>query len=276
LFKISHLAGDSAGLKEAVARVASTYHRLRDNPEFRPSPNTNISRGLWQIFRQLPLSAWQESRRKSKPGPSHAFRVLDEAGNVVRTDEPVFLVRHLTPAQVSGMVELGERCGGKINDIVGAIFLRALANEGEKQPGIQLRLQSTVDLRRWYLAEQKSVDICNLSYFEYLNLGEDPGPDLRTTLERVSQFSRERKSNWIGLSSFLGEIGLLLVLPSMPLNAIFRQISHLRNARNLLTNMGPIDSDRVTFDYPPQRAFMLVPPLYAPAVGLESVDSTAA
>jgi len=275
LFKISHLAGDSAGLKDAIACVASIYGTLGDDPQYRPVPNIDGSRGLRQVIRQVPVSAFpqvwknarQEARSKSKPRLTHALRLLDDAGEVVRTDTPVFLTRHLTTAQVSGMVELGRQCGGKLNDVVVAAFLRALAKVIPRPPGAQSRLQTTVDLRRWYIPGEKSGGICNLSFFEYPNLGEDLGDDFQTTLERVSQFTQSRKDSWIGLSSFLGEMGLLMLVPRRILNFFFRRVSYDENSRNLLTNMGPIDVDSVTFDRPPVYGFMLVPPLYAPALG---------
>lgn len=274
-FKFSHLAGDSAGLKDSIASVASIYRRLPDDPEYRPDPNIDGSRGLGQVIRQVPVSAfpqvWRnarhEARSKGKPRVTHALRLIDESGDVVRTDTPVFLTRHLTSSQVSDMTELGRECNAKINDAVVAAFLRALQKTVPKPPGAQLRLQTTVDLRRWYLPDGKSGGICNLSFFEYPNLGEDPGADFLTTLERVSRFTQERKANWIGMSSFLGEMGLLMLVPRRILNFFFRRVSFDENSRNLLTNMGPIDVESVTFDNPPAYAFMLVPPLYAPALG---------
>ena len=275
LFKFSHLVGDAGGTKMAVARVAEIYLRLRDDPEYKPEPNINGSRMLAQVFKRLPLSAlpriWlnarREARRTGKPRLTRAFRLLDEHGEVVRTNEPVYLTRVLTTSQVQGMSELGRRCGGKINDVVVAAFMRTLAKLVPGQPGDQLRLQTTVDLRTWYLPEARAGGICNLSSFENPNLGEDPGPDFKTTLKRVADFTRERKSNWVGLSTFLGETGLLMMIPRRPLNRIFRKISHIDNSRNLLTNGGPIEPDAVTFDHPPKVAYLMTPPLYAPAPG---------
>jgi NRPS condensation-like uncharacterized protein len=132
-------------------------------------------------------------------------------------------------------------------------------------------MQMTVDLRRWHLNGARAGGICNLSAFEYPNIGYEPGRDFDETLARVSTFMRRRKADMPGLSQApflplyyrLSYQGLLKFF-RVVIGAMIRK----HNFMNVLTNMGPILPELVTFgDMTPTDAWLLVPPIYPPLFG---------
>ena len=54
-----------------------------------------------------------------------------------------------------------------------AAFYRALAKAEAWDGRAALRIQTTVDLRRWYIPSGKAEGICNLSTYEHINLGRE-------------------------------------------------------------------------------------------------------
>jgi NRPS condensation-like uncharacterized protein len=137
----------------------------------------------------------------------------------------------------------------------------------------------TIDLRQWHLGSARAEGICNLSTFEYIYLGKNPGLVFDDTLGRISSFMRARKANWPGLNQVfhlplyyrLSYEGLLKFFKS------YMAFTKKRNLPNTLTNMGQILPELVTFgELAPSTARLLAPPIYPPAfvAGLSGYNST--
>ena len=54
LLKVTHEVTDAAGTKEIASLISETYLKLKEDPDFRPIPNINGSRGIFQVLRHIP------------------------------------------------------------------------------------------------------------------------------------------------------------------------------------------------------------------------------
>ncbi len=272
LLKIAHQVCDAGGLNDLAAQLSHIYAQLIKNPGYRPRPNIHGARHCSQIMRHLPWYIYpvlfflflRTTLSTQIPKKTHALLVP------VGPREPfTFVIRHLAPAQVNRLKAYGRQHHATINDLMIAAFYRALLKK-EAWDGLSaLRIQTTVDLRRKYLPSGKAEGICNLSTYEHINLGREPGSDFAATLDRVSAITRRSKTGWIGLSE-LCTVPLAGLAPYSLLVKACKKLLHERVAsRNYpsgLTNLGLIPPEGVFFDGQPAQAWILPPVVYPPVL----------
>jgi len=276
LLKVAHHATDAGGVKDIAAIVSDIYNRLATEPSFQPEPNIYGSRDITQITRNIPWHAYplmfvsfiRQTWSSLFPAASHTLSMPSGSAKPL-----TYVIRHLTAEHVARLAEYGRMHQATLNDIIVAALYRALAIEGKWNGTSQLRLTTTVDLRKWYLANEKAEGICNLSSFEFLNLGRDLGSNFSATLERVSAIMRRRKAGWLGVTSLI--LSLLIKRLSYRRTVQMARESvrkgHKRqNTPNNFTNMGEIPQEAVNFGVPPLKAWLLPPMAYPPmfAIGM--------
>jgi len=273
LLKVSHMASDAGGTKEIAARVSSIYNRLEHDARFRPEPNLKGSRSFWQILRRIPWYAFPriylnyliENWTNFVPLPTHSISFANGPVN-----SPIFVQHVFEADQVSALANYGRLRNATLNDLMVAAFFRAMASAGNWDGKKQLRLATTADLRR-YLPLKRAEGICNISGFEFINLGTDLGDNFESTLAKISEKMRRRKANWIGLNGMVGAAPLLRFTPFdfqiklMP--RIIRYCTDKGHRLIALTNMGPISPKDVTFGIKPKQACLLTPPIFPPQFG---------
>jgi NRPS condensation-like uncharacterized protein len=182
--------------------------------------------------------------------------------------KPLDFVHTIIPEeQVTRLREYGRAHHATLNDLMITGFFRALIIEEKWDRQSYLRLNTSVDLRRWYLSNEQGDTIANLSSMEVISLRNDPGDSFLDTLERVVTFMQKRKSSWIGMSDVIGRLPILL-LPNKWGCKLYQGMVRLAINRNNLapgwTNMGEIAVDAVKFDSPPDGAWLFAPPYYPP------------
>jgi NRPS condensation-like uncharacterized protein len=271
--KVSHGIADAGGTKHYVRALSSIYRALGDDASFVPAPNLAGLRGIGQLFRALPLRAhprvilnfWRELWGLNVPVVTH------------RIDLPLcdpaprgFAVRHLPAEKVALISAYGRVSGATLNDILMAAFARAQIDLGRWDGTSHLRLQTTVDLRR-YLPGQRTGAVCNLSAFDYAFLGTDPGTDFDDTLKRITAITRRRKADWTGITlicaaPIMWSMGFAAMTRTF--RRLFRRGIEQRNQPNALTNMGPIAPEDVDFGVRPLSAWLLTPPINPPLFGV--------
>ncbi|MEI6127831.1 MAG: hypothetical protein WCQ99_14895 [Pseudomonadota bacterium] len=272
LVKVAHQVCDAGGLNAVVAQLANIYTRLTTNPDYRPRPNIHGARSCRQIMQHLPWHIYpvllflflRTLLSTQIPRRTHALQV--PAG----PREPfTFVIRHLAPAHVERLKSYGRRHQATINDMMIAAFYRALLKKEDWNGLSALRIQITVDLRRQYLPSGRAEGICNLSTYEHINLGREPGSDFAATLDRVSAINRRSKSGWIGLS----ELCMVPLAGLAPYRLLVKACSRLlherlssRNYPSGLTNLGRIPPAGVFFDGQPARGWVLPPVVYPPVL----------
>jgi NRPS condensation-like uncharacterized protein len=141
-------------------------------------------------------------------------------------------------------------------------------------------VDTTVDLRQWYLPNKRGQGISNLSGTEFLHFGTDIGPDFAATLRKVCLVTGRRKTRWIGMHSWVVGLPYLQIVPHSWMTRYYRSAAKRAIAKNnsppALTNMGSIDPESVIFDGEPSDARLLPPPVRPPlfAAGLSGYAGT--
>ena len=273
LLKVTHEASDTFGLKEAAARVSDTYGRLAAEPGFRPAANPGTSRSLWQVMRRVPRHAYPRVYLDFLGETWRGYIYVPKAVQTLPLDggrggRPVFVCRSLSEDRVARLVEYGHAVGATVNDMVLAGFFRALASQGDWDRKRQLRVMTSVDLRR-YLPGGRGDAVANLSSPEGITLGTGLGDGFPATLKMVAAHTQRRKSGWIGLGDCVGTVPAVRYLPfglvMAALPKVVRATIRWHRFPPILTNMGVVDPEAVTFDRAPLRASFLPPPYHPPA-----------
>jgi NRPS condensation-like uncharacterized protein len=283
LLKVSHIAGDAAAVKDVATAISSIYGRLAHDPAYQPQPNLTGSRDIWQILRYVPWHAYP----KIYLNFLREIRTIEKAKHGVymlpfddRSRENLeFAYRFLPADRVTYLADYGRSQDATLNDVILAAYSRALELQRGLRGQSKLMVLMTADLRQWYLPAKRAEGICTLSEGEYLNLGTDIGHDFVTRLHRVSNITKRRKANWIGLNTLVGALPLYSMPQSFMERSFRRATQRLIDKHNLMpgfTNMGEIDKDSVTFDKPASSAILLTPPAYPPhfAAGMSGYAGT--
>ena len=263
IIKNSHQVGDGGGLHDIARELSAIYNRLKHEPGYQPEPNIHGSRSGKQIIGQIPWTSlpviianfikliWSNNH----PKVTHILPLSEW-----QQTSWIYKIRHIPPEHTARIMSYGKNHQATLNDILIAAYLRSLVNVGNWNGKSALRLQMTVDLRTWYLPTKKAGGICNLSAFEYINLGIDLGSDFHDTVSRVSAITRARKASYFGL----GEACLAPLATLLPYQWLVKMVDHAsqkkaaqKNAPGLLTNTGPIPPQIITFDQPPRAVWLL-------------------
>ena len=272
LIKVAHQVCDAAGLNDIVAQMSYLYGQLAKDRGCRPQPNIRGARDCGQIMRHLPWYCYpalifyflRTTLSNQIPRKSHALQVPGGPAAPF-----TFVIRHLSPERVSRITAYGRLHQATVNDLMSAAFHRALATAEAWDGKAALRIQSTVDLRRWYLPSGKAEGICNLSTYEYINLGRELGGDFAATLSRVSSITKRKKSGRIGLSE-LCTVPLAGLVPYTLLVKACDSLLHDRiksgNYPSGITNLGHIEPGTVFFDGHPANGWILPPVVYPPVL----------
>lgn len=273
LLKVTHLLCDAGGLKDIAADLSTIYARLKDDPHYKASPNLTGSRGCDQIIRQLPWNAYPAIILNvlrimwSNQVPPETHTLSLPGGE---QSPCAFFIRNIPASRTERLRQYGKQHQATLNDVMLTAFQRALTCAGKWDGKAVLRMQMIIDLRRWYLPGQRAEGICNLSGYEYTNLGTHLGNSFASTLERISTTTRQRKENWFGLTDNCCAL-LLNFLPYRVLVKIAQGIDRKALARrvfpNGLSNAGPIQPEKVVFDEKPLHAWILPPIIYPPRFG---------
>lgn len=266
VLKIHHQSADAGGTKEMAYRLARLYTRLGDEPDLVPLPHIG-SRSMRQVYagfgffarlgmlRRYAIDAWRTRvPRRSLRLPMGSERVGPPRFGVLRVGGPRLQRLRAHPS------------GATLNDLFVAAFLRSVAGLAGWGGRETLRIVGTVDLRR-YLPEGRADALCNLSSFMFPRFGTDLGATFDDTLARVKGCIDRLKADHFGLGFNLGSGLVAALLPagavSGLLTAILRHDHRKGTMPPVLTNMGPIDPDRLTMgETAVQHAFLVVPAAY--------------
>lgn len=273
LLKVAHQASDAGGVKNITEKLSSIYNRLEKEPRYKPEPNLAGCREFSQIMHHVPFWAYPVifinflSQSWSNAFPASTLQLPIPQGPAAPF---TYVVKHLPARRLEKIRQFGKARGATINDVLVAAYYWALVREAGWDQKAMLRLQTTIDLRRWYLPDDKDGGICNLSAYEYPNLDRVLGRDFGETVELVSRKKKSRKKNWVGLTD-------VCLMPLLNLMSFEKQeklavkamnsLIKRKSFPNALTNMGEIKKQSVTFGMEPERACLLTPFIYPPLFG---------
>jgi NRPS condensation-like uncharacterized protein len=271
LLKVSHLASDARGVKDISAILSRIYHHLSNDRDYRPLPNIKASRSIRQLMRHVPLRAYphiymnslRSALRTYSPGTAHTLSIPDGPR------EPLVYVNLFIPSsRVSALAQYGRSRDATLNDIIMSASLRALADTEHRNSSSYLSFSTTIDLRR-YAPPGNADAAANLSaaLVRWPDIGTEPGQTFAETLERVAKITRYGKAHWIGLEILIDPFSLLsMVIAHKWQRKQYNRFAKLglkkHGVTHSFTNLGPIDTESVTFGIQPSIARVLPPPSY--------------
>jgi len=107
---------------------------------------------------------------------------------------------------------------------------------------------------------------------EFFDLGRTPGTSFTETLHKVIRQTKKRKREQPGLMMYAGMVPFIKKVSYERLRALCRK-NHAKEIQRgmlfpILTNMGPLDPDLLTFDSQPIDAKLIVPAAIPPFFGI--------
>lgn len=284
LIKVAHYAADAAGVREVSRIISSMYRELDSHPDYVPEPNPPRDRSVGRVLEGLGWTTylrlyWQFQR------DTWASQVPRDTLTMQFKDEPprslTYIDRSFSKEQVSALVEYGRKHEATLNDLLVAAFFRALAAVAGFDGREQLRVTTTVDLRRYMMGDRaQTVANLSLAVLGWPNLGTDLGRDFSSTVTRVASITRKRKRSLVGVDNMIG----FMVWPGpLPHGLTKRFVQQFfgrwvkqGNFPHAMTNMGPIDPATVDYAAKPLSARLLPPPSTPPhfALGISGYDGT--
>ena len=273
--KVSHVAADAHSVAECAYLLAAFYAGpAGGHASSRPAFS---DRGLATIYRRLTAAqvlraagdAGLDRIRSFAAGP---WRFPSKAGPALR---PVLLVQHIGVDRIHPLAEMADAHQATLNDAVLAAYVRALAEIHPLPRRPRLRLQTTVDLRRYVPRDgadaSRPAPLANLSGWAWPDMGFDAGPEFSDTLVRVRDEMRRLKAGPLGLGDWLLyalPFGLLpFALAERLVTVIGPPSERAIVAHPPFTNLGALQPSRLDFSHAnATQAFLTVPIMRPPFV----------
>jgi len=209
LLKVSHYVADATGVKDVARIISFIYSKLSQDPSYHPEPNIHGSRSAWQVLKYIPKHRYAAHYLRFLRSDSQINRALERTLTLPfpegQAESLSFLQRFLPNDFVSHIVEYGRRHKATINDLLLAAFFRALVSTAGWDGHSELRVTSTIDLRR-YIPSTKASAVANLSVWAdgWPNLGTDLGQDFSSTLGKITSMTQRYKENFGGIDTLMG------------------------------------------------------------------------
>ncbi len=270
LLRVNHLLADGGGTKRLAYRLASAYRQLIDDPHWRPTPGRPGPRSYMRVYRALGaahlpavLRGWFDELRTVDPR-SHLEVPSDQPAEEGRGGHRL----RLSPRRVARLKARWREAGMTLNDLLLAAFGRALestygAVEGQ---GARISCIVTSDLRK-LLPDDDHIN--NFAELRFIPLGVMPLAPPEENLRRVARWTQRWKQGSRGLASAMLHALMSLLLPASVgrwlLSTMLGLAWRAKGTKICLTNIGPIDEERLDFgDGPCLDARMTLPAAQAP------------
>lgn len=240
---MNHMVCDAAGFKEYLYFLCEIYGGITAGPGHRPIAiaGDRSMRGVLERFGMgMKLKSLLSQSRDNNRSGEYRFP-LSEGGNA----RPFILTRKLGRERLDAIKGYCRARGATLNDAALTAYYRALFRRLALIRGAELRIPVMVDMRR-YLGEAGGFGaLANLSSTVITRLKCRPDEGFADTLGRVKAVMDEKKGGDIGLNAFIKLHLIYALLPNRLANLLLRR--SLKNPLICMTNVGILDSDRISF-----------------------------
>jgi NRPS condensation-like uncharacterized protein len=250
---MNHMVCDAAGFKEYLYFLCKIYSEIMANPAYRPT-TIDGDRSIHGMLRRIGMgvklrSLLSQSKENNRSG-DHRFP-LSEGGEV----QPFILTRKIGRERTTALRDYCQTQGATLNDAVLTAYYRCLFRSLALDPGTELCIPVMVDMRRYLGKVEELNALTNLSSTVITRLEYRSEEDFEVTLGRVKRVMDEKKGSNIGLNACI-KLGLTYRLLGNK-RANYELRSHLKNPLICMTNVGVLDSARISFgDLRPRDAFL--------------------
>jgi len=279
LLRVNHHLADGGGTKNLLYRLAQAYRRQGEEPGWRPAaqrlehPALRLWRGLRLARLGFYLLGYIDELLSFLPLRSVALpmKQLPESRNR-------FVALHIDARRVDRLRQRWKPQGATLNDVLLTAFARMAERCFPHQPGEQVAVVSTADLRQ-LAPDEAGDDVSNFSSLRPLYLGRTPLPPAAEQLVRTRQVTRRWKRGGLGLPGSMLAVLLASALPDGLARRVvtrFLQVGVIANgARVAMTNIGPIHAERLDFGGGPCLAARVLAPVAHPPLLVTAVTGCA-
>jgi len=247
--KVSHVAMDGGGLKQALYMIAEYYRRLGEQADWTPRPNAD---GLRHIVADAGFLERLRALSKSKLElvPESDWIAPEMGGGAPAT----YLEATVEPHALRAAAEAGRSVGATVNDILLTAYLRVLYRLLGAVPGSVTPVMTTADLRR-HLPTGARTALANMSAFWNVFVSPVEGEEFDGTLARVVAATKAWKSAGAGKTDAVTVAFADKVIGARALSFFRKQVAKAtggdarehRGTVPVLTNIGVIDSALLDF-----------------------------
>ncbi len=271
VLKMSHQAGDAAGLREVAYQLAACYSGLAENSNYRPESAAPAGRSLAAITGQLSWKAYPALLKRSLDYVRKVNHSGDRLGFSRGPATPWTNVRkRICAEETQRLAAYAHDRDATMNDLLIASFLKASARKAGRPGESSQNVLITVDLRR-YLPDGGVSTIANMSGGELLSVRSQPETPLEQILKDVGRQTRSLRQHFIGMLAVSMNALFEASVSLWGFNAISRPPSPRKLARapivHVLSNVGAFEGARLAFDGLPPRSGVCAD-ASAPAAGL--------
>jgi len=251
--KMNHMVCDAAGFKSYLDVFCKIYSGLTADPAYRPTAITG-DRSMRGVLKRFAVSVMFKSLflQSGDNNRSGDYRFpLSESGEA----RPFIITRKLGQDRVAALKDYSRGEGATLNDVVLTAYYRCLFRKLALRPGDELQIPVMVDMRRYLgeIGELKSLT--NLTSMVMTKLDYRPEERFEGALGRVKAIMDGKKGADIGLNGFVKLHLAYRILGDRIANRLLR--SRLRNPLICMTNVGILDSARISFgDLRPRDAYL--------------------
>jgi NRPS condensation-like uncharacterized protein len=241
--KLSHVPVDGQGAKRYAYLLAETYSKLAEDSDYTPVANTAPRPTATDVWTHL--SAGQ--RKAAKSAKSWAVPNWPAPADT-RGEGLTYREIHVPPERFSALKAYGKARDATVNEMMLALYFRALVRALDPPFGTPLSLMSTADLRR-YLPGADAYPIGMLSISGPLGIERVDSEPFESTLRRVCEAMAVWESQCYGAGpAFNAE--RLNGLPYAAVRAILGisfKMAPKGKTYPYLTNIGILDEGRLAF-----------------------------
>ena len=240
-FRWNHMIFDGGGFKQLIKDITTNYNRFiageTDKITFRTG-----SRKYSRVYDEMEHGNQARMKfKKTFAKDKKAIRYTED-----RADDKVFITEKTMSGDVlRNMIKVGKECGGTVNDVFCAAYLRASYRLIGCDKNESMTVSSALDLRR-YIKNPDRIGYTNHTNFMPCTVSK-MGDSIRDTITELSKNTKALKAD-----EFNGLYGLPM-LNFAYCSMIYLQAepavkSFYYNANLQLTNIGYLGGESYTFD----------------------------
>jgi NRPS condensation-like uncharacterized protein len=195
--KVPHEVADGPSMKDYFHLLFRLYHRLKDDPGYRPQPNPIGVRSLGEAFRRFSL--WTRLRAIRKPKVMRVRGrgrwIFPPYGGDDQRHRCVYLLMKLPSGRAKLLEEYGLRRRAPVTAVLLAAFCLALRSIARPVNENAVAIGTTIDFRRLVAVERRSSTPGNVSAPVGLTAGVDGNWSFDELLKGLSAQLRQFAAN---------------------------------------------------------------------------------
>lgn len=249
---INHMVADGAGIKQCACLLSDIYSKLLKDPEYRPEFVIDGDRSFKKVLSGINLfdkiKILLLNNKDNNQDSDYKFPMSTEENT-----SPFIFVHEVPPKKFDSIRSFCKMHNATVNDVILAAYFRALSNILNLN-GETIGIPIMVDMRR-YLNDKSFQALTNLSSTVIISIAVRPDEDFNQTLTKVVSEMNAKKSNYLGLSTFLKLDTLFNICRGKSGYKILKK--SLKNPNICMTNIGVLNSSKLIFeDSPISNAFI--------------------